>query len=89
MMIGSCDSADLAAQAKAVFTREHHVEDQKVDAMVGHGADHFASVVRRRHVAGVRPQIFRNQRPRLAVVFNNKNVRRRHGDLCLMIREKR
>jgi len=34
MMIGTCDfSAHLAAQAEAVFTRQHDVEDQKIDAM--------------------------------------------------------
>jgi len=85
MMIGICDSArNLAAQAEAVLTRQHHVEDQKVDAMVGHGPDHLAPVGRRRHVAGVGPQVFRNQRPRLAVVLNDKNVRRCRGhvDLC-------
>jgi hypothetical protein len=35
--------ADLAAQAEAVFSRQHHVEDEKVDAMVGHRSHHFAS----------------------------------------------
>jgi hypothetical protein len=43
--------------------------------MVGHRPHHLASVVRRRHVAGVGPQVFRNQRPRLAVVFDDQNVR--------------
>src|SRR6266436_3678016 len=71
--------ADLAAQAEAVLTRQHYVEDEKVDAMVSHSPDHFTSVGRRRHVAGVGAQVLRNQRPRLAVVFNDKNVRRCHG----------
>ena len=75
MMIGICDSrADLAAQAEAVLARQHHVEDDEVDAMVGHGADHLASVVGRHHVAGVAAQIFRDQRPRLAIVFNDQNI---------------
>ena len=77
--------ADLAAQAEAVFARQHHVENQKIDAMIGHRPDHFASVGRRRHVAGVGTQVFCDQRPRFAVVFNDKDVRRcgGHADLCL------
>jgi hypothetical protein len=75
-MIGICDSArTLRHQAGAVFARQHHVKDQKVDAMVGHRPGHFAAVVRRRDVAGVGAQIFRDQRPRLAVVLNDKSVR--------------
>jgi hypothetical protein len=83
--------ADLAAQAEAVFTRQHHVEDDEVDAMVGHRPDHFASVGRRRHVVGVGAQVFRNQRPRLAVVFDDKNVRRcrGHANPLPLIRENR
>ena len=49
--------------------------NEKVDAMVGHRPDHFAAVVRRRDVAGVGAQIFRDQRPRLAVVLNDRSVR--------------
>jgi hypothetical protein len=77
--------ADLAAQAEAVFTRQHYVEDEKVDAMVSHCPDHFASVGCCRHIAGVGTQILRDQYPRLAVVFNDKNVRRcqGHTNLCL------
>jgi hypothetical protein len=35
--------ADLAAQAEAVLAGQHDVENQRIDAMVGHGADHFAA----------------------------------------------
>jgi hypothetical protein len=68
--------AHLAAQAEAVFTRQHHVEDEQIDAMVGHRPDHFAPVDRHRDVAAVAAQVFRDQRPRLAVVVNDENVRR-------------
>ena len=71
--------ADLAAQAEAVLARQHDVEDQEVDAMVGHGPRHFAPVGRRGDVAAVGAQIFRDQRPRLAVVFNDENVGRCRG----------
>jgi hypothetical protein len=75
MMIGVCDCADLAAQAEAVLAGQHDVEDQEVDAMVGHRLDHLASVGRGRHVAGVAAEVFCDERPRLAVVFDDKNVR--------------
>jgi hypothetical protein len=51
---------NLAAQAEAILARQHHVEDKKIDATVGHCPRHFASVVCRRHIAGVGKQIFRN-----------------------------
>ena len=89
MMIGVCDScAHLAAQAEAVLAGQHDVEDHEIDAMVGHRAHHFAAVGRRRDVAGVGAQIFRDQRPRLAVVFNDENVGRclGHADLLSVIR---
>jgi len=66
--------AHLAAQAEAILARQHHVEDQQVDPLVGHRARHFASVGRRRHVAAVATQIFGDERPRLAVVLNYKDV---------------
>ena len=75
MMIGVCDSrADLAAQAEAVLAGQHDVEDHQIDAVVGHGARHLAAVGRGRDVAGVGAQIFRDQRPRLAVVLDDKDV---------------
>jgi len=71
--------ANLAAQAEAVLARQHHVEDQQIDAAVGHRPHHFAAVACRRHVAGIGAQIFRDQRSRFAVVFDDKDVGRRLG----------
>lgn len=76
---------DPAAQAEAVFARQHHIEDEEVDTTVGHRPQHFVSVICCRHIAGVDTQVFRNQRTRLAVVFDDKNMRRvfGHTDACL------
>ena len=75
-MIGSCDRArSLAAQAEAVFARQHHVENDEIDAMVGHRAEHLAAVGGRGDVAGVVAEIFCDQSPRFAVIFDEKNVR--------------
>ncbi len=76
--------ANPAAQAEAVLARQHHIEDEKIDAAVGHRPRHFAAIACRRHVAGIGAQIFRDQRPRFAVVFDDQDVGRGlgHADLC-------
>jgi len=86
MMIGVC--ANLAAEAEAVLAGQHDVEDQEIDAAVGHGADHLAAVGRGGHVAGVVAQVFCDQRPRLAVVLNDEDVGYclGHDDLLSVIR---
>ena len=66
--------AELAAQAEAVFPGQHDVENDQVDAMIGQGARHFAAIGGGGHVAGVAAQIFGDQRPRLAVVLDDKDV---------------
>ncbi len=71
--------AHLAAQAEAIFARQHHIEDQQVDAMIGHRAGHLASIGCGGHVAAVAAQVFRDQRSRLAIVFNDKDVGRCRG----------
>ena len=88
-MIGVCDlRAHLAAQGEAVLAGQHDVEDQEIDAAVGHGADHLAAVGRGRHVAGVVAQVFCDQRPRLAIVLNDEDVGYclGHTDLLSVIR---
>ena len=75
MMIGVCASrAHLAAQAEAVLAGQHDVEDDEVDAMIGHGARHLAAVAHGGDVAGVVAQIFCNQRPGFAVVLDDEDI---------------
>ena len=76
--------ANLAAQAEAVLARQHHVEDEKIDPALGHCPLHFAAVAGRGHVAGIGAQIFRDQRPRFAIVFDDEDMGGwlGHADLC-------
>ena len=63
-------------------------EDQKIDAAVGHGADHLAAVGGGSDVAGVAAQVFCDQRSRLAIVLNDEDVGYclGHTDLLSVIR---
>ena len=88
-MIGVCDCArTLRHRREAVLAGQHDVEDQEIDAAVGHGAGHLAAVGRGRHVAGVVAQVFCDQRPRLAIVLNDEDVGYclGHADLLSVIR---
>src|SRR5438552_150650 len=59
--------------------------------MVGHGADHFAAVGRGGDIASVVAQIFRDQRPRLAIVLDDEDIGccLGHADLLSVIRGSR
>ena len=65
----------LPAQAQAILARQHHVENQEIDAMIGHCARHLPSVGCSTDVAAIAAQIFCDKRSRLAIVFDDKNIR--------------
>jgi hypothetical protein len=76
--------ADLSAQAQPILAGQHDIEDEEIDAPVGHCTDHLAAVGCGGDVAGIGAQVFGDQRPRLAVVFHDKDVGRRLGHKTLV-----
>ena len=74
-MIGSDDAgAKPAAQAQAILARQHHVENDEVDAASRQRAVHLAAVRCGRHLERIGPEIARDQRASFTIVFNDQNA---------------